>query len=484
MSGEESKESGCSTRKRKHENNRSTPPEKLAKRSEAESKSLSSNSLSSPSDAKASASKSSTIENRNLSPTKENGKALDSSSQALTPPKPEPNSDKPEAANPDEQKCELETDKGLPHDDITEEQCASSSSLKEYNWALYGCRSVDNYQRLNRIQEGTYGVVYRAQDKQTGQIVALKKVKMAREKNGFPLTSLRETTILMAHRHPNIVGVKEIVVGSSNLNNIFIVMEFLDHDLKDLMEDMKAPFLASEVKCLMKQLLQGMEFLHDNWILHRDLKTSNLLLSNRGILKIADFGLAREYGSPLKPYTFEVVTEWYRCIELLLGARVYSTAVDMWSVGCIFAELISKKPLFPGRSQIDMIDKIFKLLGLPNETIWPGYSDLPEVKRTNFKGPKYNNLRNMFPFITDAAVQLLNSFLTYDPSRRISASAALDHPYFKEVPPPKDPEMMPTWPSKAQGERRHRSPVDEVEKLRQGSGLLTGDTYQSSFRLK
>lgn len=176
---------------------------------------------------------------------------------------------------------------------------------------LQGCRSVDEFERLNKIDEGTYGVVFRAKDKKTGEIVALKKVKMEKEREGFPLTSLREINILLSFDHPSIVDVKEVVVGSS-LDSIFMVMEYMEHDLKALMETKKQPFSQSEVKCLMLQLLEGVKYLHDNWVLHRDLKTSNLLLNNRGELKICDFGLARQYGSPLKPYTHLVVTLWYR----------------------------------------------------------------------------------------------------------------------------------------------------------------------------
>uniref|UniRef100_C4J2P1 [RNA-polymerase]-subunit kinase n=1 Tax=Zea mays TaxID=4577 RepID=C4J2P1_MAIZE len=172
---------------------------------------------------------------------------------------------------------------------------------------LQGCRSVDEFERLNKINEGTYGVVYRARDKKTSEIVALKKVKMEREREGFPLTSLREINILLSFHHPSIVDVKEVVVGSS-LDSIFMVMEYMEHDLKGVMETMKQPYTQSEVKCLMLQLLEGVKYLHDNWVLHRDLKTSNLLLNNRGELKICDFGLSRQYGSPLKPYTQLVVS--------------------------------------------------------------------------------------------------------------------------------------------------------------------------------
>ena len=200
---------------------------------------------------------------------------------------------------------------------------------------MIGCRSVEEYRCLNRIAEGTYGVVYRAEDRRTKEVVALKRLKMEKEKDGFPITSLREINTLLKAQHPNIVTVREIVVGS-NMDKIFIVMDYVEHDLKSLMETMKSKnqvFIPGEVKCLMQQLLRAVAHLHDNWILHRDLKTSNLLLSHRGILKVGDFGLAREYGSPLKQYTSIVVTLWYRAPELLLGDKEYSTPIDMWSVG-------------------------------------------------------------------------------------------------------------------------------------------------------
>ncbi|XP_057811114.1 cyclin-dependent kinase G-2-like isoform X2 [Salvia miltiorrhiza] len=355
---------------------------------------------------------------------------------------------------------------------------------------LQGCRSVDEFERLNKIDEGTYGVVYRARDKKTGEIVALKKVKMEKEREGFPLTSLREINILLSFDYPSIVDVKEVVVGS-NLDSIFMVMEYMEHDLKALMETMKQPFSQSEVKCLMLQLLEGVKYLHDNWVLHRDLKTSNLLLNNRGELKICDFGLARQYGSPLKPYTHLVVTLWYRAPELLLGAKQYSTAIDMWSLGCIMAELLSKEPLFNGKTEVEQLDKIFRILGTPNETIWPGFSKLPGVK-VNFVKHQYNLLRRKFPatsftgspVLSDAGFDLLNRLLTYDPEKRITAEEALNHEWFCEVPLPKSKEFMPTFPAHHAQDRRVRrvmkspDPLEEQRRkeLQQGE-LGTGGLF-------
>ncbi|XP_013765704.1 cyclin-dependent kinase 11B [Pundamilia nyererei] len=181
------------------------------------------------------------------------------------------------------------------------------------------------------------------------------------------------------------------------------------------------------------------------------------LRNNRTTIRIGDFGLAREYGSPLKPYTPVVVTLWYRSPELLLGAKEYSTAVDMWSVGCIFGELLTQKPLFPGKSEIDQINKIFKDLGSPSEKIWPGYSELPAVKKMTFTEYPYNNLRKRFgALLSDQGFDLMNKFLTYCPSKRISSDEALKHEYFRESPLPIDSSMFPTWPAKSEQQRVKR----------------------------
>lgn len=322
------------------------------------------------------------------------------------------------------------------------------------------CRSVEIYEKLNRISEGTYGVVYRARNQETGRICALKKVKLDKERDGFPLTSVREINILLSLHHPNIVNVSEVVVGTG-LDAVFMVMEYAEHDLKSVMESrMQQPFTIAEVKCLLQQLLRGVAYLHENWVIHRDLKTSNILYTNRGELKICDFGLARQYGDPLKPYTKMVITLWYRPPELLLGAQKYSTAVDMWSIGCIFAELLTKEPLFPGKVEIDQVDRIFKLLGTPAEETWPGLSKLPHFRTYNFKLGLRSTLRQKFPApplgqmyagstpaLSDAGYDLLVSLLQMCPEKRITAHEALQHRWFSEHPAPKDAALMPTFPA-------------------------------------
>ncbi|KAG9078036.1 hypothetical protein FS749_010006 [Ceratobasidium sp. UAMH 11750] len=274
--------------------------------------------------------------------------------------------------------------------------------LRTAHPAIQPCRSVYCYERLNHIEEGTYGVVFRARDKETGEIVALKKLKLDEEKNGFPITSLREVMALMVCKHEHVVGVREIVVGDT-LTQVFIVMDFIEHDLKQLLTQMPAPFLQSEIKTLLRQLISAVAHCHANWVLHRDLKTSNLLMNNRGQIKVADFGLARTFGDPLGDMTQLVVTLWYRAPELLLGEAAYSTAVDMWSVGCIFGELLLHEPLFQAKGEMELLSMIFKLLGHPDETSWPGFSKLPLARTVNISAgfesplPKHPSLFGSFP---------------------------------------------------------------------------------------
>jgi len=317
------------------------------------------------------------------------------------------------------------------------------------------CRSVDCYEKIHKIDEGAYGVVYKAKDRKTGDVVALKQVKLLSKQEGFPVTSLREINVLLSLSHPNIVNVREMVVGNT-MDKIFMVMDFMDHDLKGLMSTMKQPFSASEVKRLMIDLMQALEYCHEHWVLHRDLKTSNLLMSNTGIVSLCDFGLARKYGEPLKHYTELVVTLWYRAPELLLGCKLYGPEIDVWSMGCIFAELVLREPLLPGKGELDQIDKIFKLLGVPTEASWPGVSDLPHMKKVQFKPQPFNHLRNKFKrgasftsetALSDAGFDLLKSMLSLDPKQRITAKEALEHEYFSEQPPPKAHHLMPTYPS-------------------------------------
>eukprot|EP00741_Cyanophora_paradoxa_P025593 tig00000383_g24697.t1 len=329
---------------------------------------------------------------------------------------------------------------------MSQQTAGAGGGGEDESAAAYGTRrSVSNFEKIHRIGEGTYGVVYKARDRTSGEIVALKKVRMDREKDGLPLTALREIKILKSLRHPNIVHLKEVAVGSKP-DSMFLVFEYCEHDLAKLLDNIRTPFSVSEVKCLILQILRGVAYLHDHWIIHRDLKLSNLLMNNQGEVKLADFGLARTFGLPLRPYTPKVVTLWYRAPELLLGDRNYSTAIDMWAVGCMFGELLNHTPMLPGKSEAQQLQLTFQLLGAPSEKIWPGLSELPGAKGMALPHQPYNNLAQKFRGHSALAVDLLNRMLTYDPRKRISAREALIHPYFAEKPVAKEPALMPSFP--------------------------------------
>jgi len=219
---------------------------------------------------------------------------------------------------------------------------------------------------------------------------------------------------------------------------LYLVFEFLDVDLKRYMEQANSsgsPMTVDTVRKFTHQLNAGLLYCHSHRILHRDLKPQNLLIDRRNNLKLADFGLARAFGIPMRTYTHEVVTLWYRAPEVLLGSRHYSTAIDMWSVGCIFAEMIMRgNPLFPGDSEIDQIFKIFRILGTPNEKVWPGVSQLPDYKET-FPQWSRQDLQNILPQLDEDGLDLLMQTLTYDTAKRISAKRALIHPWFSTYEP-------------------------------------------------
>jgi len=273
---------------------------------------------------------------------------------------------------------------------------------------------------------------------------------------GFPITAVREINIMLCLKHENIVEVQEMVIqkgqNKGDSLRVFMVMEYFEYDLKKVMDKMKTKWTQSEAKCLLKQLLNAIHFMHEKWYIHRDLKTSNLLYNNQGKLCVCDFGMARKYGDPIRDYSTPVVTLYYRSPELLLGARKYSTAVDMWSVGCIFAEILLKKPLFIGKNELTQLEKIFSVLGNPTEERWPKYTELPDAAKFKWKLVR-PCLRSMFPtsaFAGDAClsangVDLLERMLCLNPDKRISAGEALKHEYFQERPAPKDMSLMPTY---------------------------------------
>ncbi|XP_052620323.1 cyclin-dependent kinase C-2 [Lactuca sativa] len=359
---------------------------------------------------------------------------------------------------------------------------AAPGQLNTTESPAWGSRSVDCFEKLEQIGEGTYGQVYMAREIRTGEIVALKRIRMDNEREGFPITAIREIKILKKLHHENVIKLKEIVTspgpekddqgrpdGNKYKGGIYMVFEYMDHDLTGLADRPGMRFSVAQIKCYMRQLLTGLHYCHVNQVLHRDIKGSNLLIDNEGNLKLADFGLARSFSNDHNGnLTNRVITLWYRPPELLLGTTKYGPAVDMWSVGCIFAELLHGKPIFPGKDEPEQLSKIFELCGAPDENNWPGVSKIPWYNNFKPTRPIKRRLRDVFRHFDRNALELLEKMLTLDPSQRISAKDALDAEYFWIDPLPCDPKSLPKYESshefQTKKKRQQQRQQDEAAK--------------------
>lgn len=285
---------------------------------------------------------------------------------------------------------------------------------------------MQKYEKLLKIGEGTYGTVFKAKNRETQEIVALKRVRLDDEDDGVPSSALREICLLKELKHRNIIRLLDVLHGE---NKLTLVFEYCDQDLKKYFDSCNGEIDSDTVRSFMQQLLRGLSFCHSHNVLHRDLKPQNLLINKNGELKLADFGLARAFGIPVKCYSAEVVTLWYRPPDVLFGAKIYNTSIDQWSAGCIFAELANGgRPLFPGSDIDDQLKRIFKLLGDQLEN-WPGVTLLPDYKDLSVP-PVTFTLSQIVPKLNQKGKDLLQQLLVCNPAMRISADDALKHPYF------------------------------------------------------
>ena len=299
-----------------------------------------------------------------------------------------------------------------------------------------------NYMAIEKLGKGTYGTVYKAIKKDNPkEIFAIKKIKMDVDTEGIPSTALREIAILKKITHPNVVKIIDLAFSDKNIE---LCLEYCEYDLKKLIEAKKDDvnfYNINFIKNIIYQIIKATDYLHSHKILHRDLKPQNILVmlneSENQIVKLADFGLSRVYSIPIRPYTKEVLTLWYRAPEMMLGMSNYSTGLDIWSIGCIFGELFCKRPIFTGDSEIDQLYKIMQVFGTFNELTLPGFKNFPYFTK-EFPFWKGKGLQNHMKEICkipldNNAYDLLEKMLKIDPVKRISCKEALLHPFFNDL---------------------------------------------------
>ncbi|PHU30090.1 putative serine/threonine-protein kinase [Capsicum chinense] len=344
-------------------------------------------------------------------------------------------------------------------------------------------RSAESFEKLNKIGQGTYSNVYRARDLKTDKIVAMKKVKFVNMDPESVRFMAREICILRRLNHPNVMKL-EALVTSRISGSLYLVFEYMEHDLAGLASAPGIKFTEPQIKCYMQQMLRGLEHCHSRGILHRDIKGANLLIGENGVLKIGDFGLATSFKPNQKqPLTSRVVTLWYRAPELLLGATEYGVAIDMWSAGCILAELFSGKPIMPGRTEVEQMHKIFKLCGSPCEEYWRK-SKLPLASSFKQQNPYKRRIADTFKDLPPTALALVEVLLAIEPEKRGTASSALSSEFFKVKPLPCDPYSLPKYPPSKEYDAKVRDQEAKRRKAEAGKGHGGETTKKSSTQAK
>ncbi|XP_020276881.1 probable serine/threonine-protein kinase At1g54610 isoform X2 [Asparagus officinalis] len=340
---------------------------------------------------------------------------------------------------------------------------------------------ADSFEKLEKIGQGTYSSVFRARDLDTGKIVALKKVRFDNFEPESVRFMAREIQILRRLDHPNVIKLEGLITSRLSCS-IYLVFEYMEHDLAGLSSSPDISFSESQVKCYMHQLLSGLEHCHSRGVIHRDIKGANLLVNNEGILKMADFGLANFWSPGHKqPLTSRVVTLWYRPPELLLGSTNYEASVDLWSVGCVFAELLLKKPILQGRTEVEQLHKIFKLCGSPAEEYWKK-SKLPHATIFKPHRPYESCLQETFKSLPLSTFSLLETLLSVEPYKRGTASTALASGYFTTKPYACEPSSLPKYPPNKEIDAKSREESRRKRSSRTSARVNGSDATRRSSK--
>ncbi|CAN1844426.1 Probable serine/threonine-protein kinase At1g54610 [Linum perenne] len=327
-------------------------------------------------------------------------------------------------------------------------------------------RKASSFEKLDRIGQGTYSSVYKARDVTHDKIVALKKVRFDKTDADSVKFMAREILILRKLDHPNVIKLEGLITSPTS-STLYLIFEYMEHDLTGLASIPGLKFTESQIKCYMKQLLSGLDHCHSRGVLHRDIKGSNLLIDNNGVLKIADFGLASFFDPKSNAtLTSRVVTLWYRAPELLLGACKYGVAVDLWSSGCILGELYSGKPILPGRTEVEQLHKIFKLCGSPSEDYWLK-TKLHRSSVIKPQRPYKRCVGETFKEFPATALELLDTLLSIDPGQRGNAALALESEYFTTRPFACDPSSLPKYPPSKEIDAKKRD--EEARRQKQAA---------------
>ncbi|KAE8687297.1 putative serine/threonine-protein kinase [Hibiscus syriacus] len=335
-------------------------------------------------------------------------------------------------------------------------------------------RRADTFEKIDKIGSGTYSNVYKAKDMVTDNIVALKKVRFDNLEPESVQFMAREILILRRLDHPNVIKLEGLVTSRMSCS-LYLVFQYMEHDLAGLAASPLVKFTEPQVKCYMHQLLSGLEHCHNRGVLHRDIKGSNLLIDDEGVLKIADFGLATFFDPNHKhPMTSRVVTLWYRAPELLLGATEYAVGVDLWSVGCILGELLAGKPIMPGRTEVEQLHKIYKLCGSPSDEYWKK-SKLPNAALFKPREPYKRCIRETFKDFPPSLLPLIDTLLAIDPAERSTATAALRSEFFTTEPYACEPSSLPKYPPSKEMDAKRRD-----DEARRAAGKAEGDAARKT----